>query len=51
LRRFSFNAGIIVSQQFGNRQYGVLLQRLLRLLNHFSAQEMIGNFVHLEQFK
>ncbi len=45
------HAGIIVSQQLGNRQYGLLLQRLLRLLNHFTAEEMIGNFVHLEQFK
>ena len=45
------HAGIIVSQQLGIRQYGLLLQRMLRLLNHFSAEQMIGNFVHLEQFK
>lgn len=45
------HAGIIVSQQMGSRQYGVLLQRMLRLLNHFTAEEMVGNFVHLEQFK
>jgi predicted nuclease of predicted toxin-antitoxin system len=45
------HAGIIVSQQLGSRQYRLLLQRLLRLLNHFTAEEMIANFVHLEQFK
>lgn len=45
------HAGIIVSQQLGSRQYGMLLQRLLRLLNQFTAKEMIGNIVHLEQFK
>ncbi len=45
------HAGIIVSQQLGSRQYGLLLQRMLRLLNHFTAEEMAGNFVHLEQFK
>lgn len=45
------HAGIVVSQQKGRRQYGPLLQRMLRLLNHFSADEMIGNLAHLEQFK
>jgi predicted nuclease of predicted toxin-antitoxin system len=45
------HAGIIVSQQLGSRQYGLLLQRMLRLLNHFTSEEMRGNFVHLEQFK
>ncbi len=45
------HAGIIVSQQLGSRQYGLLFQRILRLLNHFTAEEMRGNFVHLEQFK
>jgi predicted nuclease of predicted toxin-antitoxin system len=45
------HAGIIVSQQLGSRHYGLLLQRMLRLLNHFTAEEMLGNFVHLEQFK
>ena len=45
------HAGIIVSQQLGSRQYGLLLQRMLRLLNHFTADEMVSNFVHLEQFK
>jgi predicted nuclease of predicted toxin-antitoxin system len=45
------HAGIIVSQQLGSREYGLLLQRMLRLLNHFTAEEMVNNFVHLEQFK
>ncbi len=45
------HTGIIVSQQLGSRQYGLLLERMLRLLNHFTAEEMVGNFVHLEQFK
>ncbi len=45
------HAGIIVSRQLGNRQYGVFLQRMLQLLNHFTGEEMVGNFVHLEQFK
>jgi predicted nuclease of predicted toxin-antitoxin system len=45
------HAGIIVSQQLGSREYGLLLQRMLRLLNHLTAEEMVNNFVHLEQFK
>jgi predicted nuclease of predicted toxin-antitoxin system len=45
------HAGVIVSQQLGSREYGLLLQRMLRLLNHFTADEMRVNFVHLEQFK
>jgi predicted nuclease of predicted toxin-antitoxin system len=45
------HAGIIVSQQLGSRQYGILLQRMLRLLDYFTAEEMVCNFVHLEQFK
>ena len=39
------------SQQLGSRQYGLLFQRMLRLLNHFTAEEMFANLVHLEQFK
>lgn len=45
------HTAIIVSQQMGSRHYGMLLQRMLRLLNHFTAEEMLGNFVHLKQFK
>jgi hypothetical protein len=40
-----------VSQQLGGRQYGLLLQRMPRFLDHFTADEMVSNFVHLEQFK
>jgi predicted nuclease of predicted toxin-antitoxin system len=46
-----FHSGIIVSRQLGSRQYGLLLQRMLRLLNHFTADELGSNIVHLEQFK
>ena len=45
------HAGVVVSQQLGGRQYGLLLQRMQRFLNHFSAEQMVDNFVHLEQFK
>jgi predicted alpha/beta hydrolase len=45
------HAGIVVSQQMGGREYGLLLQRMQRLLNHFTAEQMVNNFVHLEQFK
>jgi predicted nuclease of predicted toxin-antitoxin system len=45
------HAGIVVSQQLGGRQYGLLLQRMQRFLNHFTAEQMLDNFVHLEQFK
>lgn len=45
------HAGIIVSQQLGSRHYGILLSRMLRLLDQMIAEEMRGNFVHLEQFK
>jgi hypothetical protein len=45
------HAGIIVSRQLGGRQYGVLLQRMLRLLDHDSAEEMADDIVHLEQLK
>jgi predicted nuclease of predicted toxin-antitoxin system len=45
------HTGIIVSQQLGSRQYGLLLQRMLRFLNQFTAEEMRNNLVHLEQFK
>jgi predicted nuclease of predicted toxin-antitoxin system len=45
------HAGIIVSQQLGSREYGLLLSRMLRLLDHFTADEMRGTLVHLEQFR
>ncbi len=45
------HAGIILSGQLGSREYGLLLQRMLRLLNRFTAEEMHDNLVHLEQLK
>lgn len=45
------HAGIVVSRQIGSRAYGILLQRVLRLLNYVTADEMISNLVHLERFK
>ena len=45
------HAAIVVSKQLGSRRYGLLLQRTLRFLDHFTADEMVSNFVHLEQFK
>jgi hypothetical protein len=40
-----------VSRQLGSREYGLLLHRMVRLLNHFTADEVIDNMVHLEQFR
>jgi len=45
------HAGIVVSRQFSTRQYGVLLSRMLRLLEQMSADEIVSNFMHLERFK
>jgi predicted nuclease of predicted toxin-antitoxin system len=45
------HAGIIVSRQLGSRQYGLLLERMFRLLDHLTADELGNNIVHLEQFK
>ena len=45
------HGGIIVSQQLGSRQYGLLLRRMLRLLNEVSADEIKGALLHLEQFR
>ena len=44
-------SGIIVSRQLGSRQYGILLARMLLLLDQLSADQIRNNFVHLEQFK
>ena len=38
------HAGIIVSQQLGSRKYGVLLWRMLKLLDQMTAEEMRSNF-------
>lgn len=45
------HAGIIVSRQLGSRAYGTLLRWTERLLNQVTADEMMNNLVHLEQFK
>ena len=45
------HAGIVVSQQLGSRQYGLLLSRTLRLLESMTADEIRNNLVHHEQFK
>ncbi len=45
------HAGIIVSRQIEPKKYGLLLQRIVRLLNHFTQDELRNNLVHLEQFK
>lgn len=45
------HSGIIVSRQLGSREYGLLLRRMLQLLNRITAEEMTENFVYLEQFK
>ena len=43
--------GIVISQQLGSRQYGMLLARMLRLLDQFSPDQMQNSLIHLEQFK
>ncbi|MBI2844698.1 MAG: DUF5615 family PIN-like protein [Armatimonadetes bacterium] len=45
------HAGIIVSRQLGSREYGILLNRMLALLNQLSADQIRGTLVHLEQFR
>jgi hypothetical protein len=45
------HAGIILSEQFSQRQFGELLRRVLRLLNCWTADEMRNQLVFLQQFK
>lgn len=45
------HAGVIVSRQLGSREYSPLLQRMLRLLNELTIEDMANNLVHLERFK
>jgi hypothetical protein len=45
------HAGIILSEQFSQRQFGELLLRVLRLLNHWTADEMQNQIVFLQRFK
>jgi hypothetical protein len=44
------HAGIILSEQFSQHQFGELLRRMLRLLDHLSADEMYNRIVFLQQF-
>jgi len=45
------HAGIIISDQFGHRQFGELLRRVLRLLDSLTASQMHNQIVFLQQFK
>jgi hypothetical protein len=45
------HAGLILSEQFSQRQFGELLQRVLRLLNRWTADEIKNQTVFLQQFK
>jgi hypothetical protein len=45
------HGGLILSEQFSQRQFGELLQRVLRLLNRWTADEMKNQIVFLQQFK
>ena len=45
------HAGIILSEQFSQRQFGELLRRLLRLLDSLTADEMRQQIVYLQHFK
>jgi len=45
------HAGIILSEQFSQRQFGELLRRVLRLLNSLTADEMHNRVIFLQQFK
>lgn len=45
------HAGIIVSEQFSQQQFGELLHRVLRLLNSLTADEIYNRVVFLQQFK
>jgi predicted nuclease of predicted toxin-antitoxin system len=45
------HAGIILSEQFNHNQFGELLQRVLRLLNRWTADELCNQILFLQQFK
>ncbi len=44
-------SGIIISEQFSQRQFGELLRRVLRLLDSVTADEMYNQIVFLQQFQ
>ncbi len=45
------HAGIVISKQFRQRQFGELLQQVLRLLDSLTAEEIHNRIVYLQQFK
>ncbi len=45
------HAGIILSEQFSQRQFGELLRRMLQLLDSLTANEIYNRIVFLQQFK
>ena len=45
------HAGMIVSEQYNQRQFGEILQRVLRFLDSLTADEMRNRAVYLQQFK
>ena len=45
------HAGILLSDQFGRRQLGELLRRVLRFLNTVSADEMVNAVRYLTEFR
>ncbi len=45
------HAGLILSEQLSQRQFGELLQRILRLLNSLTADEIRNQIIFLQQFK
>lgn len=45
------HAGIILSEQFSQREFGELLRRVLRLLDSLTADEMRNRIVFLQEFK
>jgi predicted nuclease of predicted toxin-antitoxin system len=45
------HAGLILSEQFSQRQFGELLRRVLRLLNRWTADEVKNQIVFLQQFR
>lgn len=45
------HGGIIISEQFSQRQFGELLRRVLRLLDSLTAEEMRNRIVFLQEFK
>jgi hypothetical protein len=45
------HAGIILSEQFSQRRFGMLLRRALRLVDSLTADEVRNQIVFLQRFK